>query len=214
MISVGVGVLLFVAWTLWGTGIATHRAQNRLSEQYDALPPFPVPAGKKEKPHGPPAGFKPKPGEPVFRIKIPKIKLNDGKGYMAIEGVNTEDLAEGPGHYPDCGPGFPEPLCTNEPEVWPGEPGRVIVSGHRTTHGAPFYDLEQVVKGNQIIIESRWGNFTYVVTKQTIVDDSVVGIADPTASKTPEIVLTTCNPRFSAAERLIVYAKLKESTPG
>jgi sortase A len=211
LISVGVGVLLFVGWTLWGTGIATRKAQNNLSIEYDSQPTFTIAAEKEDKPHGPPSSFQPKPGEPVFRIKIPKINLNDGKGYMVVEGVSTDDLAKGPGHYPDCGPGFPDPLCTEEPEVWPGEPGRAIVSGHRTTHDAPFFDLEQVNKGNQIIVETRWGIFTYVVTKQKIVDDSAVGIADPTASKVPEIVLTTCNPRYSAAQRLIVYATLKET---
>jgi sortase A len=214
LISVGVGVLLFVAWTLWGTGIATRQQQHRLSDEFDHLPRIHVAVNAKVGHQGPPASYDPKPGEPVFRIKIPKIQLNDGKGYMVVEGVDTDDLSLGPGHYPHCRPGFTsENLCTKAPEVWPGQNGRVIVSGHRTTHLAPFYDLEQVQPGNHIILETRWGDFTYIVTKQKIVLPTDIGIADPLASKVPEIVLTTCNPRFSASQRLVVFARLSESKP-
>ena len=216
LISVGVGVLLFVAWTLWGTGISTHRDQNRLSDQFDAAPAFQAAAGEADKPHGPPKDYKPDPGEGVFRLKIPKIKLNDGKGYIVVEGVDTDDLAKGPGHYPQCRPGFEvadPPLCTEQDEVWPGERGRVIVSGHRTTHGAPFYDLEQLVEGNELIIETKWGNFVYEVTQTKVVAPDAIGIANPSATNKREIVLTTCNPRFSAAQRLIVFAQMARYTP-
>jgi sortase A len=211
LISVGVGVLMFVAWTLWGTGIATHRAQNNLLDEFASLPPFKANAAESPtKPHGPPKSFKPGPGDGVFLIKIPKVELNDDKGYMVVEGVTDEDLAKGPGHYPSCGPEFGHPLCTELPEVWPGEKGRVIVSGHRTTHGAPFYDINELQKGDEIFIESRWGDFTYTVTKQEIVLPNAIGIANPAASTDAELVLTTCNPRFSAAERLVVFAELTD----
>lgn len=208
LISLGVGVLLFVAWILWGTGIATERAQNRLSEEYDRLPTLAAPARG-----GPPNSFRPGPGSPVFKIKIPRIKLNNGKGFVVVEGVGVEDLKLGPGHYPSCRRGFPPPLCTELPEVWPGEKGRVILSGHRTTYAQPFWDLDKLGRGDEIITETRWGNFTYVVTKTKIVDPSDRTIANPAASTFPELVLTTCNPRFSAAQRLIVFSELKEPAP-
>jgi sortase A len=209
LISVGVGVLLFVAWTLWGTGIATHREQNALFDEYASLPPFKAFAATNE-PNGPPKSFKPGPSDGVFLLKIPKIDLNDGKGFMVVEGVTDADLAKGPGHYPNCRPGFEQPLCTQLPEVWPGEKGRVIVSGHRTTHAAPFYDINELKKGDELLIESRWGDFTYTVTKQEIVSPNQIGIANPAASKDAELVLTTCNPRFSAAERLVIFAELTD----
>jgi sortase A len=210
LISVGVGVLLFVAWTLWGTGLSTDRAQAALEDQFgdqgavDArrLTQDGVQSVEVDD------SFRPGPGEAVFRIVIPEIEERE----MVVEGVDTEHLRRGPGHYPDCRRGFERPLCTNQEEVWPGEVGRVIISGHRTTYGAPFYDLDQLDEGDEIRLETKWGDFTYEVTGSEIVLPNARDIATPVSDK-PELVLTTCNPRFSASERLVVFAELTESSP-
>ena len=203
LISAGVGVLLFVAWVLYGTGLYTAGIQNEMSENFDALPNFNVASGL----NGPPRNFNPGPGDPVFRMKIPKINLNDGKGFMVVEGVDAESLRRGPGHYPSCRKGFADPLCTGFPAAWPGEKGRVIISGHRTTYLQPFFDIDKLSKGDEIFIETRWGDFTYVVYKQQVVapDDPTIVIRKQDAR---ELVLTTCNPRFSAATRLITFARM------
>lgn len=207
LISIGVGVLLFVAWVLWGTGIATHRAQERLADEYARQPFFePATDADGELVFGPPRSFSPGPGDAAFRLRIPSIDLRQ----MVVEGVSVDDLALGPGHYPQCGRGFEHPLCTEADEVWPGERGRVIVSGHRTTHGAPFWALDELSGGDEIFFETRWGEFTYEVTRKEIVSPQNADIANP-VSDDSEVVLTTCNPRFSAAERLIVFAELTES---
>jgi sortase A len=206
MISLGVGVLLFVAWTLWGTGIYTQRAQARLTEDFAAQPSMPR-GGSAEKPGRPPPGYLPPPGDPVFRLRIPAIDLSQ----IVVEGVGTEELKGGPGHYPDCRKGFPEPFCTHLDEVWPGERGRVIVSGHRTTYGAPFWALNELQPGDDIITETKWGTFNYQVSGSEIVPPTATNIADPRGSEGREIVLTTCNPRFSAAERLVVFARFEEA---
>jgi sortase A len=129
---------------------------------------------------------------------------------MVVQGVETNELKLGPGHYPDCRANFEKPLCTDQEEVWPGEQGRVIVSGHRTTYGAPFWDLNKVQKDDEIKTLTKWGSFTYRVTEVRIVDPQArdVAIADPPGDKA-EIVLTTCNPRFSAAERLVVLGEME-----
>jgi sortase A len=85
----------------------------------------------------------------------------------------------------------------------------VIVSGHRTTYGAPFYRLNEVSKGDEVRIRAQWGNFTYEVTRKEIVDPSTATIVVQELNRS-ELVLTTCNPRFSAAQRLIVYARMVE----
>ena len=103
----------------------------------------------------PPKGYAPQAGEPIFRLLIPKLDLNDGKGYIVVEGVDEESLKAGPGHFPKCGPGFAPPLCTRYPAAWPGTPGRVIVSGHRTTYKAPFLDTDKLDKGDEIIVETQ-----------------------------------------------------------
>lgn len=202
LISVGFGVLLFVGWTLWGTGIYTARQQDILSDQFAAAAPITPDASDGEA--GPPADFAPGPGKGVFRLRIPAIDVDQ----IVVEGVGTEDLRKGPGHFPSCRRGFERPLCTDLDEVWPGEEGRAIVSGHRTTYGAPFYYLDRLKPGDEIITETQWGDFTYEVTDKEIVAPDSRDIANPAAATFAEIVLTTCNPRFSAAQRLIVYARM------
>jgi sortase A len=140
----------------------------------------------------------------VFKLRIPKAGVN----HVVVEGVGDEELRKGPGHYPDCETGFPGPLCTPLPEVWPGERGRVIISGHRTTYGAPFYDLNELKNGDEIEIRARWGEFTYEVVDKMVVEPNSTDIANPRASESRELVLTTCNPRYSAAERLIIVARI------
>jgi sortase A len=209
LISVGTGVLLFVAWTLWGTGLSTDRAQAGLEEDFALQDPIAARDLSREgvESVGVDDSFKPDRGEAVFRIVIPMLDVRE----MVVEGVDTESLRKGPGHYPDCRRGFTKPLCTDQEEVWPGEVGRVIISGHRTTYGAPFYDIDRLREGNEVRLETKWGDFTYEVTGSEIVPPNAQDIATPISDE-PELVLTTCNPRFSAAERLIVSARLSESS--
>ena len=208
LISVGVGVLLFVAWVLWGTGIAHNREQNRLEDELKALPRIEAKKDKKTGFSGPGDGFLPDAGAPVFSLTIPKIDLQE----VVVQGVGVEELKLGPGHYPDCRAGFDKPLCTEAEEVWPGEEGRVIVSGHRTTYGMPFWDLDKLDKGDSIVTGTRWGNFTYKVTEIAVVPPNARDIANPApGGSNAEIALTTCNPKFSAAERLIVFAEMDGS---
>lgn len=207
LISVGVGVLMFVAWTLWGTGIYTQQQQDELDRVFDAQVPVRVDQGDTDLTVKVPGSFAPGPSEAVFRLDIPKIDAR----YVVVEGVGTEDLKRGPGHYPSCRDGFARPLCTEFEEMWPGENGRVIVSGHRTTYGAPFFNVDKLVPGDQIIAETRWGTFTYEVSEKRIVQPDSLAIA--VQSDVPEIVLTTCNPKYSAAQRLIVFATLVEGEP-
>jgi sortase A len=206
LISLGVGILLFVGWTLWGTGLYTDRNQARLEKVFAAQDPFPPAPGQALA--GPPKSFDPGPGDPVFRLEIPAIDLSR----MVVEGVGTEELKLGPGHYPQCGGGFTKPYCTKLPAVWPGQPGRVIVSGHRTTYDAPFWALDRLEEGDEVITETRWGDFSYEVSGTEIVPPDSRDIANPAATEGRELVLTTCNPRFSAAQRLIVFAEIKEAS--
>jgi sortase A len=210
LISMGVGVLMFVAWTLWGTGIYTAQQQDRLSEEFDLSPDL-IPvrvadrdeSGRRVVYSGPPKRFEPGPGEAVYQISIPSIDLDQ----TVVHGVDVEQLRKGPGHYPSCGEGFD--LCTEDiDEIWPGERGRVIVSGHRTTYGAPFWDLDKLERGDQVRVQTKWGGFVYRVIEKQIVDADFVGIVIP--GDDAELVLTTCNPKFSAAQRLVVYSEIEK----
>ena len=215
LISVGCGILLFVLWTLKGTDIYTHNQQRHLEAQFDALPKITASPDKtasnnndEPPPPKPPVNFEDdlEAGDPVFRLAIPSIDVRK----MVVEGVGVDDLRKGPGHYPSCRPEFGKPLCTDFEEVFPGEKGRVIVSGHRTTYGAPFWGLDKVQNGDEIHIDTLWGTYVYTVFKKEIVqpDTAVVVVSVDNAA---ELVLTTCNPKFSASERLVVYARMSEA---
>ena len=212
LISVGVGVLLFVVWVLWGTGIYTSQQQDRLKDEFASAPEIEAVEQKSQDPKdknarffGPSDSYQPDAGEPVFALDIPKIGVQD----YVVQGVDVENLKKGPGHYPDCRNGIEKPLCTEAEEVWPGEEGRVILSGHRTTYGSPFGDLDKLEPGDEIITNPKWGEVVYEVTKVEVVEPNDTSIVIPQPGKgRAEIVLTTCHPEFSASQRLIVFGEM------
>lgn len=210
LISVGFGILLFVGWTLWGTGIYTRQQQAELGRELDNAPSITAQPNDDSDAAGVvrvPDTFLPGPGDPVFKLHIPTMS---SRTFTVVEGVGVEELKKGPGHYPECRTGFARPLCTDFEEMWPGEEGRVVVSGHRTTYDAPFWDLDKVQVGDQVITETQWGDFVYeVYKKEVVVPNSLAIVID---RDHPEIVLTTCNPKYSASQRLVVFAELVEAT--
>lgn len=127
-------------------------------------------------------------GEPLARIEIPKIKLDD----VVFEGTERATLKLGPGHMPET------PI--------PGQPGNAVISGHRTTYGRPFYDLDQLVVGDEIRVETALGVNTYEVREVLIVAPTDLWVAESIPGAW--LTLTTCHPRFSAAQRLVIQAEL------
>jgi sortase A len=110
-----------------------------------------------------------------------------------VEGVDVADLRKGPGHYPTT--------------VLPGEDGNAAVAGHRTTYGAPFNRLDELAPGDEIAVETVKGSFTYVVEGTRVVAPSDVSVV--AATDDDRITLTTCNPKYSARERLVVTGRLR-----
>ena len=182
-ISAGILIFLFVAYQLWGTNIAESRDQNALQKQFSQVLAPPAAAAE-----APPVTAAPTLGDAAALIEIPKI----GVEKYVVEGVGTEDLKKGPGHYPDT------PM--------PGEPGNAAIAGHRTTYGAPFSDLDNLAAGDVIFVTTPAGKFRYDFESATIVDPSESSVLDNTDDN--RLTLTTCHPRYSAAQRLIVVAKL------
>ena len=170
----------YIVWLLWGTGILQGRQQATLRDELEVRIDQASAAPAEE----PPPTL---PGQAYAILQIPDIKLDE----VVVQGVGTEDLMKGPGHYPK----------TANP--W-DEEGRVAIAGHRTTYGAPFWDLDKIQAGDEIRLETEKGVFEYVVTKSKSVPPTATEVTLP--SDHPTLILTTCNPRFSAAERLIVFA--------
>lgn len=201
-LSLVVGALL--VWSLLPSARETSSVPPAPERIVERLPERVERAAQVPRSEGPPRGFSPTPGEPVFRLRIPKIELDT----VVVEGVRPQDLVNGPGHYPSCRDGFELPLCSHHKRVLPGEEGRVIVSGHRTTYGAPFWDMDALTRGDEVIVQTDWGRFVYRVTRQRIIDAAESGSVVKRGKKA-EIMFTTCHPRFSAAQRLLVFAELQ-----
>ena len=198
----GVLILLFIPYLLWGTGLLTARSQSQLRTEFGVAQhlsgPIPkqVPAATRSPastspPQVAPTEADPPPGSPVGIIAIPKIGLS----MVVVEGTGTAQLDQGPGHYPGT------PL--------PGEAGNVAIAGHRTTYLHPFYSLDALDPGDSIMLTTLQGFFLYHVLSSQAVSPSDVAVVGPTS--TPQLTLTTCNPRYSASQRLVVHAALVAS---
>lgn len=126
--------------------------------------------------------------EALGRISIPSI----GVDWMLVEGVTADALANGPGHIPGT--------------AMPGQPGNAVISGHRTTYGAPFFNIDAVQPGDTIEVTTLIGTHTYEVVQQLIVAPTDVWVTNQVDGAW--LTLTACHPRYSARERIIVFARL------
>lgn len=134
------------------------------------------------------------PGSAVGRISIPRI----GASFVVVAGTGEEELQGGPGIYPQ----------TN----FPGVPGTTAIAGHRTTFLAPFRHIDELRSGDSITVTMPYGRFTYRVLGQRVVEptDFRAAVAEVGYSR---LVLSACTPLFSAAKRLLVYARLVRTVP-
>ena len=197
-IAMGCFVLYFLVYQLVGTDLITNREQSDLQRNLakEWAGPATAATGKRGA-SALPVPQAPGVGKALGVIQIPKLNLKK----VVVQGANPEQLALGPGHIPST--------------VMPGQPGTFAISGHRTTHGRPFYNLNELSPGDTIKVVTRFAIYTYKVTHFQVVAPTAVEVLDnvrgPGGKPKAQIVLTTCNPRFSAAQRLIVYGDLSSS---
>lgn len=124
-------------------------------------------------------------------IRIPKIERLE-EGWNVVEGVRTVDLRSGAGHMPET--------------AIPGQPGNSVISGHRTTWGQPFHELDALDPGDRIEVETALGTHIYAVREIRVVKPTDTWVADPREGAW--LTLTTCHPKFSARQRLVIGAEL------
>lgn len=127
-------------------------------------------------------------GAPIGKIIIPSI----GVDVVMVEGTSTGDLKEGPGHW--------------EETPWPGQGGNFVVSGHRTTYGAPFFKLDKVKQGDEIQLMLPYVVAVYRVTKTLIVYPDEVEIVRSVGRE--QVSLAACHPIYSAKQRIVVIGDL------
>ncbi len=231
-ITAGIVVFLFVAYELWGTNIQEARAQSDLRGDLDErfaaaavlTDPIVVIDAGVERPDEPetlptpsstlPGGydpallelFFPPDGEALARIEIPTLDV----AKVVVRGTDVADLRRGPGHYSSS------PL--------PGNPGNSSVAGHRTTYGAPFNRIDELVPGDEIVMTGIQGEFTYRVMEPRVAfaefDDQTDSFGQGHIIVRPgatwvlgdfgddRLTLTACHPKLSARRRIIVAAEL------
>jgi sortase A len=135
-----------------------------------------------------------KPGDALGRIEAPGM---NGLNMVFVQGTDESSLELGPGHYPET--------------AMPGQGKTIAIAGHRTTYLAPFRHIDSMKPSDKITLKMPYGTFIYSVEKTEIVDPSDVGIVHDTGYE--RLVLSACNPLYSASQRYIVFAKLVHEEP-
>lgn len=202
-ITLGVVMLLFVAYQLWWTNVQADASadgtRSKLEQQWSKPQPTPTPGGT-DKPAG---AFEP--GQGFAIIHIPKLGLT----YPIAEGTGKQQVLDKGlvGHY--VGTAMPS-----------DKTGNFAVAAHRTTHGQPFRKIGQLVPGDKIVVETATSFYTYEVAggiPET--PPSNVTVLQPVPKGSPftqpgrYLTMTTCTPEFSARGRLIVFGKMVEERP-
>ena len=190
LVGFGGLVLLYVVYALFFTGMATRQAQAALRDQWDLRRSDAA------------AVAQPLPGDAIAMLEFARPgssqrPVQDGPLFV-VEGTGVEELKKGPGHY--------------QGTALPGESGNFAVAGHRTTYSNPFFKLDELRVGDEVhVVDPRGTRWVYEVVRQVVVapDATEVIAPDPLGNGRPTLTLTTCHPRFSDAQRLVVHAELE-----
>lgn len=205
-ITAGVILVLFVVYTLWGTGIQAAQAQDRLRDDFDAsMQPTSKPDEKDDK-----TGIDPddiKLGDAYALLKVPRF--GEDWAWTVVQGTKADDLKNGPGHYIDS--------------ANPGEVGNFSVAGHRSGHGEPFAQFPELRVGDRIEVINSEGTFIYELDEApdgdpdgNRIDIGDVWVVDPVPGEDSaeaterRITLTTCWPRFGSTHRMYATGTLVE----
>ncbi len=210
LLTVGAVLLLFVAYTLWWTGVETGNEQqslrNDLENQWASEQPQPgisVAPGTTTTTTAPPGLAEPAIGDGVAILRIPRF--GPDYAWVVVEGIDITNLARGPGHYPQTS--------------LPGEIGNFAVAGHRATHGEPFARFEELRTGDPVVVETATEWYTYQITKIDYpvpiesgwaLDPSPLDLGQsPTKAM---MTMTTCHPRWASTFRFLVFSELVNTT--
>jgi LPXTG-site transpeptidase (sortase) family protein len=131
-------------------------------------------------------------GRPIGRIVIPSIGVDVVMVEGELEGLSESYLKEGPGHWPET--------------PFPGQGGSFVVSGHRTTWGAPFFKLNELQPGDEIKLVLPYAIVRYEVTQVIVVlPEDIEAVA---YRGKEQVSLVACHPLHSAKERIIAQGDM------
>jgi len=199
-ITAGVVVLMFLGWQVWLGNLIDGNAQKdesiALSQTWSKGERPQAATVERPDPGPPVVGTAPANAVQFANLIVPRF----GADYTRpiAEGIGHDDvLAFGVGHYPGT--------------AMPGEVGNTAYAAHRTGHGSPFFDIEKMQVGDSIYVETEAGWYRYVVRSLEYVPPTGVGVIAPVpqmpgATPTDRLItLTSCNPVYTADERMAVY---------
>ena len=204
LITFGVIVLMFIGWQVWLNNVISGAQQfnvaDGLSQEWSQHPkPTGTPTAEPAADPGEPTVMAvPVANKPFANLIVPRLGA-DFKRPIA-EGVGSTVLNNsrlGLGHYVQT--------------QLPGQVGNFALASHRTAYGGAFHDINQLVVGDGIYIETPDGWYKYIFRDLQFVHASAVAVIQPTPQVTGVeatqrlITLTTCNPLLSSAERMIAY---------
>lgn len=202
LITLGVVVLLLAAYQVWGKSavIASHQddLDRQLEQSWDSADPTVASAADGSDEEGGEVA-PPPPGDAIARLHIPALEQR----WVVVEGVSLDDIRYAPGRYPNG--------------AMPGEVGNFAVAGHRNP--GTFWDLDRVVAGDTVVVETRAQWHVYRVTRNHIVSPLATEVVAPVpgepgaAPSEAMLTLTTCHPKWDNDERLIVHAELVDQRP-
>ena len=200
LITLGLLLMLFVAWQLWWTDVTANREQAGTTQALERG----FGQGGGARTTDPLATLKQVPfGEAFAIMRIPRFGADFAR--PVLEGTDIDTLKKGLGHYRDT--------------AMPGLVGNFAVAGHRTTYGRPFHNIDLLQKGDVIVVETKASYIVYAVNRYVIVTPEHAEVIAPVPQR-PGVqpteawmTLTTCNPKYSAGERYIVFAQLVKSIP-
>ncbi|MFM2438432.1 MAG: hypothetical protein RLZ55_1251 [Actinomycetota bacterium] len=206
LITLGLILLLFVAYTIWWTTFLSHRAAAaeadglRNSWSASATPtPTPAPTGASAAPVAPSPEPSASTGQAFALMTIPRLG-NNMKSAPVLQGVSLDELAKGVGHYPDS--------------AMPGETGNFAVAAHRITYGEPLRHVDELQVGDNVYVETAGGWYTYRLIKtQLVLPDEVWTVAPKPFPNDPSfptklVTLTTCDPEYGNSHRWIWWGEL------
>lgn len=134
-------------------------------------------------------------GDPLTRLQIPKL----GVDVIVVEGITDSALRAGAGHYPGT--------------ALPGQPGNVAIAGHRTTYGRPFNRVDELDRGDRIILTTPIGRHVYeVAARPWVVTPYDWRVINDYPRAGSFLTLTTCHPEGSDDYRIVVRAVLVSSS--
>ena len=205
LITLGLLLLLFVAWQLWWTDVTANRTQASTIQALEkGFGPAGLPERGLPREPDPLATLTKVPFGKAFAIvRIPRFGADYAR--PVLQGTDHDTLTKGMGHYAGT--------------VFPGRVGNFALAGHRTTYGRPLHNIDLLQKGDVIVVETKASYVVYAVDRHVIVTPNRVEVIAPVPQR-PGVrptrgwmTMTACHPKFSARERYVVFARLMKSIP-